>query len=289
MKILVADDDITSRKILESTLKKWNFEVVTASNGKEAWEIIQSENSPKMIVLDWIMPGLDGLEICIKVRELVRKDYIYIILLTSKNNKEDIIKGLDSGADDYITKPFNPHELKARVNAGKRIIDLQTALNSARENLRFQANHDPLTKVFNRGALMDFLQRETARSYRSKKPLSVVMLDLDNFKNVNDTHGHIAGDEVLCKVSIRLGSTIRAYDCLGRYGGEEFLVVLPDCDKEQGLLVSERIRNTVKVTPIKTSKGMINITASVGLAVYDFDRDINNKVLVHAADAALYF
>ena len=288
MKILIAEDNITSRKILESTLKKWGYEITSVNDGETAWNILQSEDIPMLVIFDWIMPGMDGIEVCKKIRQQNRKFYIYIILLTSKSEKDDIIRGLDSGADDYIIKPFYPHELKARINAGKRIVELHTKLNAAQEALKFQATHDPLTNILNRSSIINSIQKEISRSYRSKSPLSLIIIDLDHFKNINDNYGHIIGDEVLVKVSIRISSTIRDYDSFGRYGGEEFLVVLPNCGKEENLIIGERIRASIEETPIKTTKGKIKLTASLGISKFEPDKIIDKKILIHAADTALY-
>jgi len=289
MRVLIADDDFTSRKVLESKLKKWGFEIVSVSDGEKALHVLRCEKDiPRLVILDWMMPGMDGIEVCKKIRQQHLEDYIYIILLTAKGDKEDVIRGLEAGADDYIIKPFYPHELKARINAGKRIVDLQSQLNVARESLRFQATHDPLTKMLNRRAITDILEREVSRAYRYKKPVSLLMLDLDHFKKVNDNYGHLTGDEVLCKVSIRISSVVRDYDSLGRYGGEEFVVVLPNCDSTEGLNVAERIRRCVEETPIKTKRRMITITISVGVAVFTAGEKIAGRVLIHAADSALY-
>ena len=229
MRILIADDSIVSRHLLDATLRKWGYEVVVACDGVEAWNALDSEDAPKLAILDWVMPGLTGPEVCRRVRERSKdKDtYTYILLLTSKSLKEDLIEGMESGADDYVTKPFDQHELKVRLRAGTRIIDLQRELVAAKDELREQATKDFLTRIWNRSSILDILQRELVRGGREKRGVGVVLADLDHFKEVNDTYGHFAGDAVLREFARRMQGSIRSYDAIGRYGGEEFLIVLP--------------------------------------------------------------
>jgi len=288
MKILIAEDNKTSRKILESTLKKWGYDIISVPDGNAAWQILKTDDAPQLAILDWVMPGIDGLELCKRIRLKNKKLYSYIIMLTAKVDKEDIIKGLDAGADDYINKPFYPFELKARIKAGIRIIDLQTKLNVLNEKLLFQATHDSLTKLLNRKAIVDLIQREISRSYRNKSHLGLLMIDIDHFKIINDNYGHLAGDEILSKLSTRIETIIRDYDTLGRYGGEEFLVVLPNCNKKEILTIAERIRQAIKKTSMITEKQMVNITVSIGAILLDIKEKMDMKDLIRAADNALY-
>src|SRR5580693_8776454 len=209
MRILIADDSIVSRHLLDATLRKWGYEVVAACDGVEAWNILQAPDAPSLAILDWVMPGMTGPEVCRKVREYTkdskeRENYTYILLLTSKSLKEDLIEGMESGADDYITKPFDQHELKVRLRAGTRLVELQAELFTAREALREQATKDWLTKLWNRSSIFDILTRELARSERDVCPVSVALLDLDHFKSINDTQGHHAGDIVLRDTASRM-------------------------------------------------------------------------------------
>src|SRR6202142_739653 len=211
MRILIADDSIVSRHLLDATLRKWGYEVVVACDGVEAWEALQGENSPRIAILDWGMPGLTGPEVCKRVREHSRDSegaYTYLLLLSSKSQREDLIEGLESGADDYLTKPFDQHELQVRLRPGLRIIQLQHELITAREELRDQATKDFLTRIWNRSSILDIFQRELVRGARDKRPVGGVLADLDHFKAVNDTYGHFAGDAVLREFVRRLGVSV---------------------------------------------------------------------------------
>src|SRR3954464_922488 len=213
MRILIADDSVVSRHLLDATLRRWGYDVVIACDGNEAWRILEAEDAPKIAILDWMMPGMTGPEVCRKVRANVKdKDlYTYILLLTSKSQREDLIEGMESGADDYLTKPFDQHELKVRLRPGTRIIELQQELISAREALREQATKDFLTHIWNRSSILDILQRKLARGIRDKRSFGVVLADLDHFKLVNDTYGHFAGDAVLREFVRRVTGSMRPY------------------------------------------------------------------------------
>src|SRR5262245_24684564 len=189
-----------------------------------------------------MMPEMDGVEVCGKVRERTNSPYVYILLLSAKSQREDLVKGMESGADDYITKPFDANELKVRLRAGRRILDLQTQLMNAQEALRDQASRDPLTGIWNRTAIFDAVHRELVRADREGTQLAVVMMDIDHFKQLNDTHGHQAGDAVLREFTRRIAASLRPYDSVGRYGGEEFLVALPGCDQDSAVRHAERLR-----------------------------------------------
>src|SRR5690242_13517970 len=226
MRILIADDELISRKLLQKTLERAGYEVIAVANGREAADQLCPASGPRLALLDWVMPGLDGPSVCREVRKRKEQTYVYMVLLTSKESKEDVVAGLESGADDYLTKPFDPEELKARLRTGLRILDLEDRLVEAREEMRFQATHDALTSLLNRGVIMDLLGRELARSRRENLSTAILMCDLDHFKSVNDTYGHVAGDEVLKETAKRLLGSVRSYDFVGRYGGEELLIVL---------------------------------------------------------------
>jgi two-component system cell cycle response regulator len=288
VKILVADDDPINRRLLQVSLVHWNYEVILARDGGEAWDVLQREDAPKLAILDWMMPGMDGLEICREVRKRNDKFYTYIILLTANIRKEDIIVGLEAGADDYLTKPFERNELKARLRTGRRILELQEQLLSATDALQNQLAHDPLTGMLSRTAILETLRIELIRSQREQTTVGILMADVDHFKLVNDTYGHMAGDTVLREVTKRMHSSVRPYDAVGRYGGEEFLIVLPGCDISGMSMWAERMRNAIGKVPVDAPEGMISVTLSVGATVGGGTIPAELEGLLRTADAALY-
>ena len=288
--VLIAEDDPIFRRVLQSWFQKWEYHVTAVGNGADAWQALQEANAPQMAVLDWMMPGMDGIELCRKIRGYQQEPYRYVLLLTAKDDRQDVVTGLNAGADDYLTKPFDADELRARVRAGKRILELQQALVNARDKLQFEASHDALTALFNRAAILDFLQRELDRQSRNHIPLAILMADLDHFKQVNDTYGHLVGDAVLQEVARRLTAAVRSYDFVGRYGGEEFLIIFPGCDPASLPASAERLRRTIADCPIETSAGPISLTLSLGCASSQPKGEIIHscKALLQAADTALY-
>lgn len=287
MKVLIADDSATSRAMLRSALTRWGYDVVMAENGKEALDILAKDDPPPMAVLDWVMPELTGPEVCRRVRETLREPYTYILLLTSKNTKGETVEGLEAGADDYIVKPFDQHELQVRLRAGQRIIDLQLNLLQAREELRERASKDLLTMLPNRSAIAHTLENEISRCHRDHRTVGIILLDLDHFKKVNDTLGHFAGDAVLRETALRLRSNMRPYDQVGRYGGEEFLVVLPNCDLEQAANQAERMRHRLHATTMLVDGRELQVSASFGVTISD-GTERSPDVFVRVADEALY-
>lgn len=288
MKALVADDDPVARRLLQSLLRKWGYEVIVAQDGAEAWQALQAEHSPRLALLDWMMPGKDGVEVCREARKRVAQPYVYMLLLTSKDNKRDVIDGLESGADDYLTKPFHPEELEARIRVGRRILDLEDNLVAAREALQFKATHDALTGLWNRAAILDILSRELPRALREGGSLGVLLADLDHFKLVNDTHGHLTGDEVLRETARRLTGAVRVYDAVGRYGGEEFLILIPGCDATATRDRAEHLRGALGNRPFENAGSEIRLTLSVGAVSSGEWREAAPDALLRAADAALY-
>ncbi len=288
MRILVAEDDSITRRLLHAHLKKWGHEVVVATDGARAWQILNEDDAPHLVILDWMMPKMDGVTVCQELRKLEKHPYVYVILLTARNRKEDVIQGLEAGADDYMIKPFDTHELKVRVRAGCRIIQLQQDLMAALETTQFQARHDSLTGLLNRRAILDILPNELARAKRNGGLIGVVIADLDHFKRINDTFGHLTGDAVLKEVAKRMMSSKRPYDSIGRYGGEEFIVVLPGCDKESARSMAERFRCLLNDAPIMTQEGVFKVTMSLGVASVDGSEDHAPDSIIQAADAALY-
>jgi two-component system, cell cycle response regulator len=285
MRVLVADDSDMYRKMLRTLLEEWGYEVVLAANGYEAQAILDSNDAPPLAILNCFMPGLDGLELCELIRAR-KQGYVYTILLTAADRESDVLKGFELGADDYIRKPFKELELKARLKVGERLICLQEALGNENQALRVEASRDSLLRLWNRRAIYALLKTELSRAERSKTPLSVFFIDLDFFKLVNDTYGHLVGDDVLLSVAKKVSGAVREYDHVGRCGGEEFLVVLPNCPVEAALEVAERVRQHVCDEPIVIATTQLRITVSIGLSQWRSDQELPD--LLRRADVALY-
>lgn len=288
--VLIAEDDPMFRCVLENWLRKWNYRVTALENGLDAWSVLQQEDAPQMAILDWMMPGLDGIELCRRIRSQQSGPYKYVLLLTAKGSKEDVVAGLEAGADDYLIKPFDANELRARIRVGKRILELQEALMRVQTELQFESAHDHLTGLWNRGAILGLLQRETQRSVRIGEPLGIMMVDLDHFKQINDTYGHQIGDTVLREVARRMVGSVRNYDHVGRYGGEEFLIVLAECAASSLTATAERMLGNVAERPVETDAGPISVSISIGL-VTEHAAGVafrKGEELVRAADTALY-
>jgi diguanylate cyclase (GGDEF)-like protein len=288
VRILIADDQPLDRSVLRLALEKWGYTVVEAGDGNEAVARLSGADAPSIAVLDWMMPGMSGPEICEHVRYQENERYTYILLLTSKDAKEDLLKGLSSGADDYVVKPVDMHELQVRLRAARRIIELQEELIATREELRIQATRDFLTGVWNRGMIMRKVHEEIDRASRRSEPIGVVMVDIDHFKQINDTHGHPAGDAVLVEVSRRMQDGIRSYDALGRFGGEEFLIVCPTTDATGVVQLGERLRDVVSSKPIEANGQSIRVTVSIGVTAHDCSKSCEIDRFISEADAALY-
>ena len=286
MRILIADDDTVSRRILEITLVRLGHEPVMVTNGTDAQEVLLRADGPRLAILDWMMPGADGLAVCRAVRRRAGT-YVYVVLLTARDQQEDKALALQADVDEFLTKPLDVGELQARLRSGERLLKLQDNLLQAQEALRYQATHDELTGLWNRAMVRDHLTTELSRAKRSGKAMSVVLADVDYFKKVNDTYGHAAGDAILREASSRMRTALRAYDSIGRYGGEEFLIVLPDCDTAAAIVVAERARTCVAATPVRVGDAEIPLSISLGVAsTQSCPEDPDG--LIHAADSALY-
>jgi two-component system cell cycle response regulator len=288
LKILIAEDDLTSRLILAAVTKKWGYTPITVEDGEAAWEVMQDADPPLLLLIDWGMPKLDGITLCKKIRKQESENPPYIVLLTARNETDDVVKGLEAGANDYISKPYNNAELQARLCVGQRMLNLQTELFETKNALQIQATHDALTGLLNRGAIMAALEKEMDRAIRQSKTLTIGMCDIDHFKQVNDNHGHLAGDEVLREVAKRFRSSLRPYDEIGRYGGEEFLFLLHS-SIEQAPKLFERIRRDIADTPISANATELTITISCGVTFFIPPKDKRDATsLLAAADKALY-
>jgi diguanylate cyclase (GGDEF)-like protein len=290
--ILVVDDDVVSRTVVEKHLTKAGFSVATASNGKEALEQFDRLFFP-IVLTDWMMPGIDGPHLCRLIREKKTDGYVFIILITARDSKTDIVSGLESGADDYLTKPIHPAELVARIKTGIRILKLEQSLKMANEEIRLLSITDPLTGCFNRGYLNERFPQELRRALRYSHPLSVVLTDIDFFKKVNDTYGHQAGDVVLKVFANCIDQQIRKkIDWVVRYGGEEFMIILPETSRSGAHSMAERLRQAVSEKKITIGDATISITASFGGTCVTFgSKKYTNTTmddLVYLADEKLY-
>ncbi len=286
MRILVADDDEFYRHAIERALRQWGYKVETALDGISAFQILQGPDPPRIAILDWVMPILNGIDVCRRVRSCKSDTYVYIVLITAKNQMEDVIAGLSAEADDYLIKPFNFQELRARLQAGTRVVKLQADLASKHQELNYRATHDSLTNLWNRPGILEIASRELARGNREKRPLWLAIVDIDHFKKINDTLGHAAGDIILCEVAQRMRSALRSYDLIGRYGGDEFLVVMPDLDERQAVDLVERLRNQVGKIQVDVMNVQIDVSVSLGVALNNGSSLIEH--LIHSADKALY-
>lgn len=289
MKILIADDDSVSRRMMQRMLIHAGYDVLAAADGGEAVELLLSKDAPRLALLDWMMPVMDGLDVCRELRRLPERAYTYIALLTSKEAKEDLIAGLEAGADDYLTKPCNPHELAARLRTGERILRMEDTLVAAREGMRFKATHDPLTSLWNRGAIVAHLEAEIKCVQQGGGPLSVLLCDVDHFKLFNDCHGHLVGDAVLREIANRLTAAVKPGDLVGRYGGEEFLVLLRDCDEHAMRQSADQVRLGVCSYPVAVGAEQLPLSVSIGALNIGRLRNCDDiQSVLGQVDAALY-
>lgn len=287
MKILIIEDELIFRRMVKKYLLDAGYEIVEAEDGLSAWELFQKEPF-QLVITDWMMPGLDGPELVHKIRTSGQKSYTYIIMLTAMDDKDNIVLGLESGADEYLTKPFNSRELIARVASGMRILRLEEELMQARVQMEALAMHDGLTGLLNRRAIEEFAEAEFNMANRKKQAMSVILLDIDHFKNVNDRFGHKFGDVVLRQVAQTLKEDLRNYDRVGRWGGEEFLLILPDTELKDAVTVAERLRSKIAVVQITLENGeTFSIHISLGTACTTGQFQSLAK-LIDAADQALY-
>ncbi len=281
MKMLIVEDDPFVQKVVKKVFTGMGFEVLACGDGATAIDFIKNDRI-QFAVVDWILPEMDGLTLCRKVRKLKLSRYIYMIVLTSRNKKEDLVQALDAGADDYIAKPFDERELSARARVGMRIIQLENKLINNQKRLMKLAKEDPLTGILNRRSLFDGILKEINRASREGASMATILVDADNFKAINDTHGHLAGDVALSEFAKRLQDSCREYDLLGRYSGEEFLVFLPRTDREGAIRVAERIRTSLRAKPLVFGEHRVELAASLGVCAYTFDKSTKRADNVEA-------
>jgi two-component system cell cycle response regulator len=287
LRVLIADDDPVSRRILNQYVRQWGFEPVQAVNGTEAWAPLE-DPATRLALLDWEMPGADGPALCRRLRAEAKPKYTYIILLTARDDPGDIIEGLRAGADDNMTKPNKIQELRARLQTGRRIVELEDKLLDSQKRLYDLATKDGLTGLWNRRTIIQFLDDEVAQGGRTNRPTSVIMIDIDDFKAVNDSCGHQAGDKILSTLAARLGRCVRPYDRVGRYGGDEILVVLPNCGAAAAFGVAERLRRACVRKPARHKNRPLGFTISIGCACSEGLARPSSDRLIHAGDQALY-
>jgi diguanylate cyclase (GGDEF)-like protein len=294
MRALIADDDATTREIVASAMRCWGLDVVTADNGVAAWRHMQAVHPPGLAVIDWMMPGLDGIEICRRVRGTPRLHGMYLILLTGRDAREDLVTALDAGADDYMVKPVHVEELRARVHVGLRVVMLQESLaarvaelGAAHDHLAKLASTDALTGLYSRRGWFDLTAAEFSRCRRYGRTFSLLVADLDWFKRVNDTHGHDAGDRLLRAFADMLRSECRRSDIIGRIGGEEFVVALPETGALDAQAIAARLTERCRALAVRSAAGEIRCSCSIGVTeLRAADEDVES--VLRRADTALY-
>jgi len=290
-RVLVADEDAALRMSLRKTLGDWGFEVVLAKDGTEALSLVEQHRPPDVAILSRTLPKIDGMEICGRLSKDAREYCPYLFILARRGGERDMAGALESGADDYLVAPFGKRELRARLTAAERILTRRDGLIRSRDEFRHQATRDALTGVWNRGAILGILAYELSRAERTDgcegRSTGILMLDLDHFKSINDTHGHLAGDLVLRETGKRLSRSLRASDSIGRFGGEEFLIVAPGCNEEELRELAERLRAEIESEAVCLGAAEVRITASIGAAIAPAKESLASRAIA-AADLALY-
>ena len=287
MKALVADSDPDRLRQLEGWLSRWGHDVLPVRDGVEAWHQLEKEREPVLVVLAWRMEGMPGIDVCRRIRLQPELPSAYVLLIADGRAAEDLLDGLNAGADDFLFTPLDANETRARIRTGARIVEIERALKASQDALRVQSTRDATTGSWNRAAILDVLRKEQERARRKSGSVAIVLADLDAFRDVNESLGAPIGDEVLCEAARRMSSTLRPYDAVGRYGGEEFLIVLPGSDGLGALTVAERIREAFTRRPVTTSAGPVSVTLSLGVASEGGEAATESNALLRAADSAL--
>jgi len=299
MRILVADDDTSCRLVVKAVVERLGHECIAVNDGARAWEALQADPID-VLITDWMMPGLDGPELCRRVRGSDAHGYTYVILATSLTDRDDVIAGMEAGADDYLTKPLDPFDVQTRLIAATRvtalhrqIVEFRTELENLNIKFAEQARTDPLTQLANRLRLHEDLEAVQQRARRGVRPYAIAICDLDHFKNFNDSNGHLAGDDALRRVATAIATGCRGNDRAYRYGGEEFVIVFEDEGLAGAIIAADRLRRGVEVLGIPQpgtgSNGSSGVmTISVGLAAWEPASDLSPEGVLDLADAALY-
>jgi diguanylate cyclase (GGDEF)-like protein len=301
MRILIAEDDLVSRRVLAVQLTKWGHEVIITENGLDAWESINRADAPHLVILDRMMPGLDGIEICRRLRQRENGSSTYVILLTAMSRKEDLVEGLEAGADDYLTKPFDRHELRVRLQAGARIVELQTSLcervkeleqaiaekELAEEALRNLSLRDHLTGLYNYRGFVTVAEHAMKIARRSRQHLLLVYADMDGLKEINDSWGHASGSLAIAKLAETLRKTFRDSDIVARIGGDEFAVLTRNVSREETDIVRQRLRTTLE-SHDRDDPPYFPLGLSIGSVVIDCDDDSSLEEQLDRADTEMY-
>lgn len=285
MNVLIADDEPVSRRLLEILLTKWGYEVTVVCDGEEAWRQLQNGAHPRIAILDWMMPGMDGVQVCEKIRQHEGRFSTYVILLTAKKAALGINNKYESVADDFLAKPCAASELRARLRAARRIVELEDQIQEARDAIKMETTHDSLTGLWNRSSILEILQRELLRAKRHASTLAVLMIDINQLRQINYQFGFLAGDAVMREVARRIHSSIRPYDSMGRYGGGQLIIVSPACDQSQALSQAQRVQSKICGEQIKIFEGDFPISITLGIAIASGSHEAHD--LISAADAAL--
>ncbi len=290
IKVLIADDERVSRTLLMRVVESWGYDAVEADSGASAWEILNQTDPPRIAIIDWMMPGMDGVEICRRLHDRTDSPLIYTILLTSKTDESALIYALEQGAHDFQTKPANPGELRARLLVGRRFVEADDRLNESLSRMEEMAATDALTGVANRRHFFQLAERELYRTQRSRSPVALMVIDIDNFKEINDTYGHAAGDTALCHLVAVCQLSLRRTDVIARFGGDEFVILLPECDPPTALQTAERLLHSVNATPVPEKEGAFQIQVTIGIATSNGDSFPVESIdtLLRLADEALY-
>jgi len=283
MKILLTEESAVYRHLLCTQLTEWQYSVEAVADAESALPIISAAAAPMVLLIDWELSGMNGLDLISAMRRLCLKHYVYAIVLTARKDKADLVTALDAGADDYLVKPFHEGELRARLQVATRTLVLHEELVNANERLECLASEDALTDLLNRRALMTAFHRERLRTQRKRSLMTLVMCDIDHFKQVNDSYGHTVGDEVLKLVARVLKDSSRGSDLVARMGGDEFLLVLPDSDAVGGVTLVQRVRKR-----LKKRAELHGIPVSLSFGIAEMDLEQSEQAALEKVDAALY-